>query len=62
MYDKIDKITETVNEVLDECENITQKIMLLSYIQSMIDFLLKHFIKTAYDMSWDGEDKENEMS
>jgi len=61
MYDKVDKVVDVINEALDECENITQKIMLLSYIQSMIDFLLKHFVKTAYDI-WDGEDKEDEMS
>ena len=61
LNDKADKITEVIDETLDECENITQRTMILSYVQSMIDYLLKDFVKTAYDM-WEDEKRENEMS
>lgn len=60
MNDKVDKITEAINKALDECENISQQIMLLSYVQSMIDYLLKDFVKTAYDME-NSKIKEDEI-
>ena len=61
LNDKADKITDVIDEALVECRNTTQRIMLLSYIQSMIDYLLKDFVKTAYDI-WEDEKKENEVS
>lgn len=61
LNDKADKITEVIDEALDECENITQRTMILSYVQSMIDYLLKDFVKTAYNI-WEDRKKENDIS
>lgn len=49
MNEKADRITDVINEALDECESVTQRIMLLSYIQSIIAYVLKDFVKMAYD-------------
>jgi len=58
MNEKADRITNVINEVLDECESVTPRIMLLSYLQSIIAFVLKDYVKIAYNNM---EDK-NEMS
>ena len=49
MDEKVNRVTDVINEVLHECETVTQQIMLLSYLQSMIDYILKDFVKSAYD-------------